>query len=126
MFFYLIVKYNDKLNQLTSLKKTSKKKYQKKTCNYENIGLRVAPAIHQILKNFSDSTGFSISAIVGFLIEWEFNDNVLEIHGTSFNTLSVAPFLTFETVITEMRMEIRHQYLIKEERVEETFIFDSC
>lgn len=71
MFFYLIGKYHYRLNQLIKRKKSSKRKYQEVTNNYLNIGIKVAPAVHQILKDLSDVTGYSISAIVRFLIEWE-------------------------------------------------------
>ncbi|MFN3604636.1 MAG: hypothetical protein ACK4UJ_07995 [Leptonema sp. (in: bacteria)] len=47
MFFYLISKYNQKLNQLAS-EKNPNKKYQEITCKYTNLGIRESPEIPQL------------------------------------------------------------------------------
>lgn len=118
MFFYLIFKYYQRLYELSQQKSSSKKKYQEVTKNYENIGIRVAPAIHQILKTLSDQTGYSMSAIVRFLIEWECLDELRE-QNASVNNQREMPSDTFllEIVITEI--EIHHWHHIFDEVVKE-------
>ncbi|MFN3603137.1 MAG: hypothetical protein ACK4UJ_00335 [Leptonema sp. (in: bacteria)] len=118
MFFYLSKKYKQKFKELAAQKSSSKKKYQEVTCEYTNLGIRVAPSIHQILKNISDATGYSISAIVRFFIEWEFLGELASLNQVG---RSVELDLSSETVIT--KMELKHQYFIEEERVEEIFEF---
>ncbi|MFN3604877.1 MAG: hypothetical protein ACK4UJ_09225 [Leptonema sp. (in: bacteria)] len=116
MFLKLTEKFIHRINSLTTLKNSSKKKYQQVTCNYQNIGIRVTQAVHQILKDFSDVTGYSISALVRFLIEWEyFNRQPSERHfdvvlnGASDNS----------SMITITEIEINHKYSILNERVDE-------
>lgn len=71
LFYYLIEKYHIRLRNLSPEKRSSVRKYQMRRGDYRNTGIRVALAVHQFLKDFSDITGFSMSALVGFLLEWE-------------------------------------------------------
>ncbi|MFN3604042.1 MAG: hypothetical protein ACK4UJ_04965 [Leptonema sp. (in: bacteria)] len=118
MFFDLISKFQAKIDKLTSQKTSSKKKYQEIANNYANIGIRVSQAVHQILKDFSDVTGYSISALVRFLIEWYFFEDSSEENQLLFD-IAANSTGSFETVITEV--EIYHRFSIKDETVEETF-----
>ncbi len=115
LFYYLIVKHHTRLKELAIHKSSSKKKYQEITKNYSNIGLRVAPGIHEILKVLSDATGYSMSALVRFLIEWEFSQEN-DIFNNEGN-----PNHTLEIVITSVNLW--HRCFIFEERVEEDFIW---
>ncbi|MFN3603762.1 MAG: hypothetical protein ACK4UJ_03500 [Leptonema sp. (in: bacteria)] len=123
MFFYLIFKYHNRFNELIALKNSSKKKYQEITCNYTNIGIRVSSGVHQILKDLSDVTGYSISALVGFLIEWELSSD----HGAE--VLKNSPTVesnfaaSFESEIVITEVWINHRYQIINEIVEEDFIW---
>lgn len=115
LFFYLILKYHRRLEELVAYKNSSKKKYQEITKNYSNIGLRVSPAVHEILKILSDATGYSMSAIVRFLIEWEFleRNDTLNIEGIQNNSS--------EIVITSVNLW--HRFLLIQEKVEEDFLW---
>ncbi|MFN3604967.1 MAG: hypothetical protein ACK4UJ_09685 [Leptonema sp. (in: bacteria)] len=121
MFFYLIFKYKVKFDHLVSQKSSSKQKYQPITYNYKNIGIRVAPAIHQTLNDLSYTTGYSISALVRFLIEWEYSEQDKEKHNFLNNELIVNLNTSLEKIITHI--EIKHTYFIQNERVEESFIW---
>lgn len=120
MFFYLITKYYERFTELSTHKQSSKKKYQECTKQYSNIGIRVSPAIHQIIKYLSDVTGYSMSAIVRFLIEWESIEN----NGVQDrrNTLEGNEALFNEIVITGLKIHLT--YSIHHERVEERFIWN--
>lgn len=117
MFFYLIAKFNSRFNQLANEKNSSKKKYQITTNQYCNIGIRVAPAIHQTFKDISDATSFSISALVRFLIEWEEISN----QNVTFNQDEGIVFFRQEIVITEI--SIHHKFDIDSKIVIEEFSF---
>ncbi len=118
MFFYLIFKYYQRIDELINQKSSSKKKYQEVTKNYQNIGIRVSPAIHQLLKDLSDQTGYSISAIVRFLIEWECIESQTQNSVPSQSFSEMHQSATFsEIVIT--RIEIYHWHYIFEEFVAE-------
>jgi predicted DNA-binding protein len=80
MFLFLISKYRERLKKLASHKRTSKKIYQMVCCDYEHVAVRVSHNVHQLLKDVSEMTGYSISHIIRLLIEWEcyrrFDDKV--------------------------------------------------
>lgn len=124
MFFYLINKYCQRFEVLANQKSSSKKKYQKPTKAYRNVGMRVSPAVHEFLKDISDATGYSISALVRFLIEWEcLEAGFFE----SQNQGRIAPneegFSNFSPLVIDItRVEYRHSYFINAEKVEEYFI----
>lgn len=120
MFFYLISKYYLRLNELAKRKNSSIKKYQEVTNHYLNRGLKVSRRVHQVMKDLSDTTGYSISALVRFMIEWE-----------CLNQFSNEVRLDYEPlseVDDSMRIVIngiwiRHRYFIDLELVEEEMIW---
>ncbi len=123
MFFYLITKFNSQLNQLCNEKSSSKKKYQTKNKQYSNIGIRVSPAIHQALKDISDATSYSISAIVRFFIEWEEGSqgSNKEIGDVVIKKDSASRNHEQEIVITEI--SFHHRFDIGMQVVQENFNF---
>ncbi len=72
MLVYLTSKYIHRFKMLANAKKSSKKKYQIVCNNYKDKTVRVSQDVHQILKDISDITGYSISYIIRLLIEWEY------------------------------------------------------
>lgn len=117
LFLFLISKYIERLKKLANQKQTSKKIYQIVSCNYEHQAVRVSHNVHQLLKDVSEMTGYSISHIIRLLIEWEcyrkFDDKVY---------LMWIPLREidnhFVTTITEIRINhifYRMRELVKEE-----------
>ncbi|GIX40660.1 MAG: hypothetical protein KatS3mg129_0393 [Leptospiraceae bacterium] len=116
MFLFLISKYIERLKKLATYKKTSKKIYQMVCCDYEDCSVRVSQNIHQLLKDISEMTGYSISHIIRLLIEWEcysdFDDKVSMIM-TPIREIDDQ----FVTSVTEIRIE--HRFYRARELVEE-------
>ena len=80
LFLFLISKYIERLKRLARQKQTSKKIYQVVCNGYQHQAVRVSHNVHQLLKDVSEMTGYSISHVIRLLIEWEcyreFNDQV--------------------------------------------------
>lgn len=120
MFMYLIHKYIDKFKELAERKKSSKKIYQVACKNYLQLSMRVSLKVHQILKDISDMTGYSISHIIRLMIEWEIeeeNINKIEIQS------EVSQTLIFPNTIIK-RIIWNHDYDICNEIVMEIVRFD--
>jgi hypothetical protein len=71
LFLFLISKYMERLKKLANIKQSSKKIYQQVCKHYEHQAVRVSQNVHQLLKDVSEMTGYSVSHIIRFLIEWE-------------------------------------------------------
>jgi hypothetical protein len=71
LFLFLISKYMKRLKKLANIKQSSKKIYQQACKHYEHQAVRVSHNVHQLLKDVSEMTGYSISHIIRLLIEWE-------------------------------------------------------
>ncbi|GIX41941.1 MAG: hypothetical protein KatS3mg129_1674 [Leptospiraceae bacterium] len=116
MFLFLISKYIERLKKLANQKKTSKKIYQIVCNDYEHYSIRVSQNIHQLLKDISEMTGYSVSHIIRLLIEWEcyrrFDDKVYLLRVPLREIGS-----EFVTSVTEIRIE--HHFYRARELVEE-------
>lgn len=71
MFLYLIQKYMKDFKKLSLHKASSKKIYQTVCKQYIHKTVRVSMEVHQLLKDISMMTGYSVSLIIRLLIEWE-------------------------------------------------------
>lgn len=78
MFLFLISKYMNKFQKLSEKKESSIKIYQEVCNQYQHKTLRINKMIHQILKDISDMTGYSISYIIRLIIEWELEELQIE------------------------------------------------
>lgn len=55
-------------------KKTATTTYQPKTGGYRRKTVRIAPFLWKLLKQLKEHTGYSISAIIRIIIEWELEE----------------------------------------------------
>lgn len=74
MFLFLINKYIKKFQELSEKKTSSIKIYQTSCKQYQQKTLRINKMMHQILKDISDMTGYSISYVIRLIIEWEWEE----------------------------------------------------
>lgn len=108
MFLYLINKYMKKFKELSEQKSSSKKIYQNVCKQYIHKTVRVSMEVHQLLKDISMMTGYSVSLIIRLILEWEMenhdptNQMGLENSGGEFSPLSREPFDSVVTKVTRM------------------------
>lgn len=116
MFVYLINKYINKFKILSERKKSSKKIYQIVCKKYLQISMRVNLTIHQMLKDISDMTGYSISYVIRLMIEWEM-DELNSQDSQVNNELQQQSDTFFRTIVKNIKID--HKFDVLNEIVAE-------
>lgn len=57
-------------------KKTATTTYQPRTGGYQRRTLRISPSLWKLFKELKEHTGYSISAIIRIIIEWELEERL--------------------------------------------------